>query len=83
MKTNLSRQALIAVALAGLAGAGAAHAADENVKCYGIAKAGQNDCASTTGAHDCAGQAKVDGDKGDFRTVPKGTCTKLGGVVGE
>ena len=28
-------------------------------KCYGIAKAGMNDCANLTGTHSCAGQAKV------------------------
>jgi uncharacterized membrane protein len=49
------------------------------VNCYGVAKAGQNDCSSKTGVHDCAGQAKVDHDKGDFKTMPKGTCEKLGG----
>jgi uncharacterized membrane protein len=80
MKSTLSRQALLATALAGLAVAGinAAHA-EAKVQCYGIAKAGQNDCASKTGVHDCAGEAKVDNDKGDFKNVPKGTCEKLGG----
>lgn len=83
MKTQLSHQALIAAALAGLAAATAsvaAHAASDTVSCYGVAKAGQNDCASKTGVHDCAGQAKVDHDKGDFKTMPKGTCKKLGGT---
>ncbi len=81
MKAQLSRHALVAVALAGLATVGmtAAHA-DDNVKCYGIAKAGQNDCAA--GSHSCAGQSKVDNDKHDFKTVPKGTCDKMGGTVG-
>lgn len=78
MKNSLSRQALIAAALAGLATAGVAHA-DDTVNCYGVAKAGNNDCASKTGVHDCAGKATVDHDKGDFKTVPKGTCEKLGG----
>ncbi|HEY4804749.1 MAG TPA: DUF2282 domain-containing protein [Paraburkholderia sp.] len=81
MKNTLGRQALIAAALAGLATAGAGVAqADDNVNCYGVAKAGKNDCASKTGVHDCAGQAKVDHDKGDFKTMPKGTCEKLGGT---
>lgn len=84
MKTQLSRHALIAAALAGLAttAAGIAHA-DDKVQCFGVAKAGQNDCASKTGVHDCAGQAKVDHDKGDFKNVPKGTCEKLGGTPGQ
>lgn len=81
MKNSLGRQALIAAALAGLATAGAGVArADDTVNCYGVAKAGQNDCSSKTGVHDCAGQAKVDHDKGDFKTMPKGTCEKLGGT---
>ncbi|ASL47518.1 hypothetical protein bAD24_III08990 [Burkholderia sp. AD24] len=82
MKSKLGRPALIAAALAGLAAAPitAAHA-DEKVQCYGIAKAGQNDCASKTGVHSCAGEAKVDNDQGDFKTVPKGTCKKMGGKI--
>ncbi|WCM24253.1 DUF2282 domain-containing protein [Paraburkholderia bryophila] len=82
MNSKLGRPALIAAALAGLAAApiNAAHA-DEKVQCYGIAKAGQNDCASKTGVHSCAGEAKVDNDQGDFKTVPKGTCKKMGGKI--
>jgi uncharacterized membrane protein len=81
MKSNLSRQALIAVALAGLttSGINAAHAED-NVQRFGIAKAGQNDCANY-GVHSCAGQAKVDYDKSEFKNVPKETCDKMGGTV--
>lgn len=84
MNSKLGRPALIAAALAGLVAAplNAAHA-DDKVQCFGIAKAGQNDCASKTGVHDCAGEAKVDNDKGDFKTVPKGTCEKLGGKTDE
>ncbi|ARM02406.1 hypothetical protein BOC59_09495 [Burkholderia pseudomallei] len=80
---NRNRKALIAAALAGLAAATAVTAAqaEEKVECLGIAKAGQNDCASKTGVHGCSGEAKVDNDKGDFRRVPKGTCEKLGGTV--
>jgi uncharacterized membrane protein len=47
-------------------------------KCYGIAKAGQNDCG--TSKHDCAALAKLDSDPTDWKMVPKGTCEKLGGV---
>jgi uncharacterized membrane protein len=46
-------------------------------KCYGVAKAGKNDCASA--AHSCAGQAKMDGDAGEWKYVPKGECEKMGG----
>jgi len=46
-------------------------------KCFGIAKAGQNDCGSTTMS--CAGQSKADGDKHAWMSVPKGTCNKIVG----
>lgn len=48
-------------------------------KCFGIAKAGKNDCASKTANHACAGQATKNGDKNSFIVVPKGTCDKIVG----
>ncbi|MGF6771516.1 putative membrane protein [Paraburkholderia sp. GAS199] len=81
MNSKSGRSALVAAALAGLAAAGVSAAqADQTVQCYGVAKAGQNDCASKTGVHGCAGEAKVDHDKGDFKTMPKGACEKMGGT---
>ncbi len=49
-------------------------------KCFGIAKAGQNDCANLSGTHSCAGQTTVDGAKDDWKYVAKGTCKQLGGL---
>ncbi|HEX4044040.1 MAG TPA: DUF2282 domain-containing protein [Gammaproteobacteria bacterium] len=46
-------------------------------KCYGISKAGKNDCASGSGA--CAGQAKADGAKNAWLGLPKGTCERIVG----
>ena len=47
-------------------------------KCFGIAKAGQNDCG--TDKHACAGLgAKVDKDPAEWKYVAKGTCEGLGG----
>ena len=46
-------------------------------KCYGIAKAGQNDCG--TAKHACAGEAKTSGDPTEWKYVAKGTCVKIGG----
>ena len=46
-------------------------------KCYGVAKAGKNDCAAH--AHACAGQSKVNSDGKDFIALPKGTCARLTG----
>jgi uncharacterized membrane protein len=61
-------------------GAGPASAADASKeKCYGVAKAGQNDCAAK--GHSCAGQSKVDNDPLEWKYVPKGECEKMGGSL--
>jgi uncharacterized membrane protein len=49
----------------------------EMEKCYGVVKAGKNDCAGP--AHACAGQAKTDSGSKEFVTLPKGTCARLAG----
>lgn len=49
-------------------------------KCFGIAKAGQNDCANLSGSHSCAGQSKLDNDKGEWKYVAAGTCKTMGGM---
>lgn len=55
-------------------------AAQDKEKCFGIAKAGQNDCASVTGTHSCAGQSKVDMDKMEWKYVAKGSCKDMKGL---
>lgn len=52
---------------------------DSKEKCYGIAKAGKNHCASANGSHACAGLAKVDNDPNEWVIVKKGECTTKGG----
>ncbi len=52
-------------------------AAVEQEKCYGVAKAGKNDCATKNSS--CAGTAKQDNQKDAFVVVPKGLCDKLAG----
>ena len=49
----------------------------ERERCYGITKAGQNDCG--TANHTCAGKAKKDNAPEEWKYVAKGTCEKLGG----
>jgi uncharacterized membrane protein len=44
--------------------------------CYGIAKAGQNDCKAGPGTS-CAGSSKVDYDGKAFKLVDKGTCVTI------
>ena len=74
--------AVTALALAAVA-AGAALAQDkgasikgEKERCYGVAKAGQNDCQAGPGTT-CAGTSKVDYQGNAWKYVPKGTCTTM------
>lgn len=50
-------------------------AAEKMEKCYGIAKAGMNDCQTATAS--CAGSATKDRQSDAFLLVPKGTCNKI------
>lgn len=68
--TTLALAASVATAIAGLSTA--AHA-QENEKCYGIALAGENDCAAGPGTT-CAGTSVVDYQGNAFSLVPVGTC---------
>ena len=79
---------LLSAALAGVMAAGvvatAAQAADAptKVKCYGIAKAGKNDCKSATGSHSCQGHASKDNDPGDWNFVAdKAACEAAKGTT--
>ena len=47
-------------------------------KCYGIAKAGKNDCAST-GNNSCGGTSKVNSDPKAWIYVPAGYCERIVG----
>lgn len=46
-------------------------------KCFGVAKAGQNDCG--TAKHACATMARSYRDPEEWKLAPKETCRKLGG----
>ena len=79
MNTTLISSALAGlIALSALTATSQAAEDDKNTeKCYGVAKAGKNDCAAN--GHSCAGQAKKDNDGKEWMNVPKGTCEKVGG----
>lgn len=82
----MNQKLIIGSALAGLialAAAGSTMAADEKgkEKCFGVAKAGKNDCANATGSHSCAGQASTDKAPEEWNYVAKGTCDKMGGKL--
>jgi uncharacterized membrane protein len=78
-----SRQfAVTAATLAALA-SGVALAQDKGAsikgdkeRCYGVALAGQNDCAAGPGTT-CAGTSKVDYQGNAWKYVAKGTCTTM------
>jgi uncharacterized membrane protein len=66
---------------------GVAHAQDQTAapaggvkasveKCWGVAKAGQNDCSAGPGTI-CAGTAKADYQKSAWINVTGGTCTVI------
>ncbi|KJF80300.1 MULTISPECIES: BufA1 family periplasmic bufferin-type metallophore [Photobacterium] len=65
------------IALAGTVASTSAVAGEAKEKCYGVAKAGKNDCATKTTS--CAGSAKEDGQKDAFIAMPKGLCDRLHG----
>jgi uncharacterized membrane protein len=46
-------------------------------KCYGVSKAGKNDCQ--TASSSCAGTARRDGQKDAWIYIPAGTCDKVVG----
>jgi uncharacterized membrane protein len=74
-KPSLILAAAMAAALS-TAAVAPANAA-EMEKCYGVTKAGMNDCKTANGS--CAGTAKMDHQKDAFIVVPVGTCAKIAG----
>ena len=52
-------------------------------RCFGVAKAGQNDCANLSGTHSCAGQTKADNAVEDWKYVAKGTCKDMKGMTAD
>ena len=82
-KDLMARTAVAGLMSLGLVSAGSALAQDKKdmEQCWGISKAGQNDCGSNKTAHSCAGQSKMDYDANDFKAVKTGTCVQMGGSL--
>ena len=88
-----SKNLILAAAIGGLMSLGATPASAEGAapaasavpaagapateKCFGLAKAGKNDCAAN--GHSCSGQSKKDADGKEWIKLPKGTCERLAG----
>jgi uncharacterized membrane protein len=75
MRTTVIVASALAAAMAAAA-VPVAHA-DDNEKCYGIARAGKNDCKTAAAA--CAGTSHTDAQDDAWIYVPVGTCEKIVG----
>jgi len=83
--TMNNRSLVASTAISGLLALGtlgltaSANAAQDGAKekCYGVAKAGQNNCAAN--GHSCQALAKIDNDPAEWKYVPKGECEAAGG----
>ena len=73
--TGLAVASAFAAALGIVASSQAALAADQE-KCYGVAKAGENDCKAGEGTT-CAGTSKIDYQGNSWKLVPKGMCVTM------
>ena len=79
-----TKTAILAAAIGGLVSLTAVQttfAADDTAteKCYGIAKAGKNDCAGAK--HACAGQGTAERSSNEWIKLPKGTCERIAGAT--
>lgn len=79
MNKSVAQFASLAIAAGISAGLAAAPAAAQKApveKCYGVAKAGQNDCAAGPGTS-CAGTSTRDYQGNAWKLVKKGTCENI------
>lgn len=74
--TTITAAVAIALVSAGAAQAGPVKPQPNKEKCYGIAKAGKNDCAAGPGTS-CAGTSTRDYQGNAWRYVTKGTCLSI------
>jgi uncharacterized membrane protein len=70
-----ARIAVAAALAAALALPAAVQAQGNMEKCFGVSKAGKNDCQTANSS--CAGTAKKDAQADAWISVPKGTCEKI------
>ncbi len=76
----LASAVAVAVSTTALVSATGAVAAGKE-KCFGVAKAGSNDCAAGAGTT-CAGTSTVDFQGNSWKYVDKGTCVSMN-VMGD
>ncbi|MEI4487566.1 DUF2282 domain-containing protein [Frigidibacter sp. MR17.14] len=80
MNTNLAAAIAAALALSAVS-AQADGTTPAMEKCFGVAMAGQNDCAAGPGTT-CAGTAAKDYQGNAWKLVPAGTCTTISTPAG-
>ena len=74
---NSTRIAIATALAAALALPAGAQAQGNMEKCYGVAKAGKNDCQTANSS--CAGTSKKDHQTDAWISLPKGACDKIVG----
>jgi uncharacterized membrane protein len=75
--TKARTSAALAAVLVGSLAGGLAHAQGPAMeKCYGVAKAGHNDCKAGAGTT-CAATSRVDYQRDSWKLVPAGTCVHI------
>ena len=76
-KSNIASAAIVAGALAaGISMATTTTAEAAKLKCYGVAKAGENDCAAGPGTT-CKGTSKVDYQGNAWKIVEAESCESI------
>ena len=85
MKNSYLYSALVTAVSISMAHAGSTPPESDHEKCYGVAKAGENDCAGASPYVDngekqsCPGWSLKDKDPYAWSYVPKGKCLQMGG----
>ncbi len=76
--TRTAAPLIAAIAIAALASSAQAQQANAKPteKCFGVAKAGKNDCKAGPGTS-CAGSSTRDYQGNAWKLVPKGTCLTI------
>ncbi len=78
----MEKKALFGAVLAGIVAAGVSSSALAAEKCYGVAKAGKNDCGAADGSHACAGLSTMDYDPKEWKYVRSAEkCQEMGGSL--
>ncbi|MEG3637700.1 BufA1 family periplasmic bufferin-type metallophore [Magnetococcus sp. PR-3] len=82
---NEKKHSAAAVVFAGalaLAASGAVTGtAEAGVKCFGVAKAGENDCGNASGTHMCAGKAIKDYSGDEWKEMDAVKCVQMKGKL--